>query len=359
MRSWSYCVGNPAYQLSRDTTKDTPVYNNFMDEAYKIADIVEMITPARFLFNAGATPKEWNKKMLEDEHFKVLDYEPDSTKVFQNTDIKGGVAIHYRDNSKVFGSIDTFTAYSELNGIRNKMASIQNFVSLNSIMYPYSTYTLSDELWKDFPDLKQSVEHIAKNRNNLSRKEKEGKLSNLRIITTNIFDLLPDLFYDNKPNDEHEYIQLLGRQNNSRCTKWIKRKYIVVGGNFDKWKVIIPKSNGSGAIGEVLSTPLVGVPLVGYTQTYLGIGAFDTESEAKNCYKYICSKFSRVCLGILKITQDNPPEKWRYTPIQDFSSNSDIDWNASISNIDKQLYKKYGLTQKEIEFIETNVKEMQ
>ena len=43
-----------------------PVYDRFMDEAYKVADVVVLITPARFLFNAGQTPKAWNQKMLED-----------------------------------------------------------------------------------------------------------------------------------------------------------------------------------------------------------------------------------------------------------------------------------------------------
>ena len=47
--------------------------------------------------------------------------------------------------------------------------------------------------------------------------------------------------------------------------------------NFDKYKIIIPKANGSGAIGEVLSTPLIGEPLIGHTETFISIGAFDTE----------------------------------------------------------------------------------
>lgn len=63
-------------------------------------------------------------------------------------------------------------------------------------------------------------------------------------------------------------------------------------------------------------------------------------------------------LGILKITQDNPPEKWKYVPLQDFTSNSDIDWSKSIPEIDQQLYRKYGLSREEIDFIETHVKEM-
>ena len=355
---FNYCIGNPPYQLNRDTTKDMPIYDRFMDVAYGVSDKVELITPARFLFNAGATPKPWNKKMLTDEHFKVLSYHANSSNVFTNTDIKGGVAIHYRDTKNIFGAIGTFTAYEEMNSLRNKMVAVQGFTSLNTIMYPYSTYTLSDDLWADFPKLKAEVEYIAKNRDKLSKEEKEGKLSNLRIITTNIFDLLPKLFFDKKPNDGEEYVCLMGRQNNTRCSKWIKAKYIDVGGNYDKWKVIIPKSNGSGAIGETLSTPLVGTPLVGYTQSYLGIGALGTEFEANALYKYICGKFARACLGILKITQDNPPEKWAFVPLQDFTPSSDIDWSKSIPEIDQQLYKKYNLTKEEIDFIETHVKEM-
>lgn len=63
-------------------------------------------------------------------------------------------------------------------------------------------------------------------------------------------------------------------------------------------------------------------------------------------------------LGILKVTQDNKKSVWKYVPLQDFTSKSDIDWTLSVADIDKQLYKKYGLTAEEIEFIETHVKEM-
>lgn len=63
-------------------------------------------------------------------------------------------------------------------------------------------------------------------------------------------------------------------------------------------------------------------------------------------------------LGILKRTQANTPGKWNWVPLQDFTANSDIDWSKSIHEIDLQLYKKYGLNQEEIDFIEKNVKEM-
>ena len=52
------------------------------------------------------------------------------------------------------------------------------------------------------------------------------------------------------------------------------------------------------------------------------------------------------------------PAVWRFIPKQDFTPNSDIDWTQSIADIDRQLYAKYGLDEKEIEFIETHVKEM-
>ena len=74
--------------------------------------------------------------------------------------------------------------------------------------------------------------------------------------------------------------------------------------------------------------------------------------------KYIQSKFARTLLGILKITQDNPAPKWKYVPIQDFTENSDINWSKSIPEIDSQLYKKYELSQDEINFIEDNISPM-
>ena len=64
-------------------------------------------------------------------------------------------------------------------------------------------------------------------------------------------------------------------------------------------------------------------------------------------------------LGILKVTQDNPPDTWRYVPLQDFTSKSDIDWSKSVHEIDLQLYKKYKLSKEEIKFIEEKVKAME
>ncbi len=73
---------------------------------------------------------------------------------------------------------------------------------------------------------------------------------------------------------------------------------------------------------------------------------------------YIRTKFCRAMLGILKVTQHNPPQTWAKVPLQDFTASSDIDWSKSIDEIDEQLYKKYKLEKPEIDFIEKNIKPM-
>ncbi len=177
-------------------------------------------------------------------------------------------------------------------------------------------------------------------------------------MSTNIFERLPYVFFDSAPNDGHDYIQIYGRLSNQRAFKYIRREYVSNVENLDKYKVLVPKSNGSGALGEVVSTPMIGTPMIGHTESFMSIGCFDTRNEAEAALKYIKGKFSRTMLGALKITQDNPPEKWAYVPLQDFTENSDIDWSRTITEIDQQLYAKYGLSQTEIDFIESKVREM-
>ena len=129
--------------------------------------------------------------------------------------------------------------------------------------------------------------------------------------------------------------------------------------NLFKYKLLVVRVNGTGALGEVLSTPIIAKANEGYTQTFIGIGAFNSREETENLLKYVKSKFLRTMLGILKITQDNNRDTWRMIPLQDFTVNSDIDWSKSVKEIDLQLYTKYGLDEQEISFIESHVKEME
>ncbi|MBE8787041.1 Eco57I restriction-modification methylase domain-containing protein [Enterococcus hirae] len=334
-------IGNPPYQNEGigEVARDEPVYNKFMEYAYNLADKVCFITPARFLFNAGQTPKKWNEKMLYDTHLKVEFYEQDSAKIFPNTDIKGGLAVTYRDRTKSFGPIITFTSTKELNSILNKVSKKSKY-SFNNLLYGKSSYKFSLKLYEDRPDL---IERVMQNEQ--------------RSISSNIFTKFPEIFFDEK--QKKEQVKILGRENNQRVFKWIDKDYIENHPNLYMYKVILPASNGSGAIGEVLSTPLIGEPFVGYTQTFISFGSFDNLNDAEHALKYIKSKFLRTMLGTMKVTQHNQSkEVWKNVPLQDFTSNSDIDWSKSIAEIDQQLYKKYGLNEEEINFIETKVKEM-
>ena len=153
-------------------------------------------------------------------------------------------------------------------------------------------------------------------------------------------------------------MQIFGLVKGERFYKWFRKDYVKEVPNLYKYKVMIPKANGSGAIGEVLSTPLCGTPLCGFTETFISIGETDSKDEAEATLKYVKTKFARAMLGILKVTQNNAKPTWKYVPLQDFTSSSDIDWSKSVHEIDLQLYRKYGLDEKEIEFIETHVKEM-
>lgn len=342
---FDYVIGNLPYQQDSvgANESDTPLYHLFYQASMQVANKVELITPARFLFNAGATPKEWNEAMLNDEHFKVLFYEPKSDKIFSNTDIKGGVAITYHDITRNYGAIKAFTAYSELNEIKRKVEAF-NENSLSDVITNRGLYRYSKLAYDEQPD-------------------ELVKTADARIAPS-AFERMPALFTDKKPNDGHEYIQIFGLLKGERYYKWFRRDYVKEVPNLLKYKVMIPKANGSGAIGEVLSTPLCGVPLCGvplcgFTETFISIGETDSRDEAEATLKYVKTKFARTMLGILKVTQNNAKPTWKYVPLQDFTPDSDIDWSKSISDIDQQLYKKYGLTPDEINFIETHVKEME
>ena len=335
---FDYVIGNPPYQEMLENTSDRPVYNDFMEASYRISDKVELITPARFLFNAGKTPKEWNQKMLNDPHLTVLMYEQQSAKVFANTDIKGGVVVTYRDETKNYGEIGTFTSYPALNAIVKKVVHKGSFSSIEDWIFVQNKFDL-EMLYTDHPEYRKIV----------------GSGGKEKRLTTPIFSQL-GVFSDERRNQTD--LKILGLISNKRFYRYIDPKYIEQHENLKKYKVILPKSNGSGAIGEVLSTPLIGEPLIGYTQSFISIGALDTKNEAEALLKYVKSKFMRTMLGVLKVTQDNNKSVWKYVPLQDFTAHSDIDWSKSVAEIDQQLYRKYDLTADEIEFIETHVKEM-
>ena len=337
-------VGNPPYQeATGKTVNDKPIYYLFMDIAFSLSDKVSFITPARFLFNAGATPQQWNNKILNDEHFKVIKYIQKSTDIFPNIDIKGGVTITYRDAKQNFGKIGIYSVFHELNSIKNKVWAVST-MSVSDVVLNRGQYRYSDKAY---------VEQSA------ALKKTPDKR-----ISTSAFERIPELFTEIKPNDGNEYIKIYGNIGSNRVYRWFRKDYLSPIDNLYKYKVMLPKANGSGALGEVLSTPLIGTPLIGtpligYTETYISIGETDSLAEAEAILKYIKSKFARCMLGILKVTQDNTKKVWQFVPLQDFTEKSDIDWSKSVTQIDQQLYKKYNLSDQEIAFIESMIKPME
>lgn len=361
MKKFFAALGNPPYQRPQEsqdieTSKKNfapPIYDAFMDAAFEVADCVELIHPARFLFNAGSTQKSWNEKMLSDPHFKVMSYEPDSAKVFPNlsTPIKGGIAITYRDESKDYGAIEVFAEFPEANTVTHKVISSTGFESLSNIVYSRTSYRLNESMHKDFPQARYKEDDFGNNVGLLSKGHDYD-------MASNIFDRLPMVFFDTPPADGHDYVRIIGRDGNKRIYKFIKRLYINDVANMEYYKVLVPQANGNGRFGEAISEPIIEGPHTGSTETFISFGAYQTKDEALATAKYLKTKFARMLLSMLKVTQNGNKPVWRLIPLQNFTPSSDIDWSKTIPEIDQQLYKKYGLSPEEIEFIETHVKEM-
>ena len=276
--------------------------------------------------------------MLNDSNFKILKYYNDSKSVFNDVGIAGGVVVSFYDRNKTYEPVKIFTSHDKLNSILRKVLDIQHDnLFLDSIIYVQNKFNLQ-VLNNDFPLLHREDKRL------------ESNIFNIEAFTS-----------EKVSNDD---IKILGLSGTERVYRYISSKYIDKSSkNLFKYKVALPKSYGTGIVHEGEAVSMIGKPLllepnVGYTRTFIGIGAEEDRKYAERILSYIKTKFCRVMLGVLKVTQDNNPEKWKYVPLQDFTDNSDIDWNVSISDIDKQLYKKYGLTREEIDFVETHVKEM-
>lgn len=343
---FDFCIGNPPYQEESvgDRLSDKPVYNYFLDAAFSVAHKVEMIHPARFLFNAGSTPKEWNKKMLSDNHFKILEFSPMSNDYFNGISFTGGVAISYFDVFSDFNPIDVFTVYPQLNSIKQKVVN-HNFSSFVNILFNENKFLLN-LLYSDFPDYVNFISSAGRERR----------------LTTNVLAKLP-LFSD-IPNSFPDF-KILGLIGGKRVYRYISQKYIDSNHKLlNSWKVIVSVANGAAGVicdvpVRIMGMPIIEPPGVGYTQSFIGIGPFDNKIQAENCSKYLQTKFVRIMIGLLKVTQLIHSDVWKFVPLQDFTDKSDIDWSKSVKEIDQQLYRKYGLTQDEIGFIESKVKEME
>lgn len=263
----------------------------------------------------------------------------------------------YRAENEKFGAIEQFVSDDNLRKILKHFPKSDK--NLPSIMFGgRSDLKFNDTFLKKYPEsINDRLKAIQSKHSSVEKlgpnEEYELKSPTLEVL---------NYVFAESVSDESQYYKILGLVGGKRVYRYIERLYMTPrypnNNNISKWKVFIPKASGNGVFGETISIPVIGEPWVSSTPTFISIGAFDTQTEAENAVKYVKTKLARTLLSVLKITQDIVPSKWAYVPLQDFTSNSDIDWSKSIHEIDKQLYAKYGLTDDEITFIETHVKEM-
>ncbi|WP_270773010.1 Eco57I restriction-modification methylase domain-containing protein [Pauljensenia sp. OF14-1SRA] len=332
-------VANPPYQKAMAGTSDRQIYPDFMDFAFRVSPLACFVTPARFLFNAGKTSKKWNRQVLSDPHVSVSLFEADSRRVFPVVEVKGGIAVTLRDTNVSLAPIGSFIPDHELRSIVARVHAItDNF--LDQIVFAPESYRFTSVLHVEYP---QAIERVS--------------AGHSFDVTTNCFDVLPEVFHDVA---HRGMIGVLGRQNNRRLVKFIDRRYVHDHPNLNAWKVALAKSNGAGKLGEVLAPPVLLSPGFAHTQSFISIGAFGTRKEAEELATFLHTKFARLLLGSLKVTQDNKRAVWANVPnlVSKAPADLSIDWESLVPVIDSQLADFFGLSKAEKAFVNERAQEM-
>ena len=324
-------VGNPPYQVMDGGNKSSaiPIYDKFVIIAKQLhSKYISMIIPAKW-YNGGRGLNDFRNNMLNDNSIsKLVDYS-DSNDCFNGVDIAGGICYFLWDNSysglcsvinnhngkrimkeRSLSEHKTFIRHSEAISIINKISS-QSTLFMNSQVSSQKPFGLRTYV---MPSKNGDIV--------LRYRGGKGPYSRAKINTG---------------------------------IEWI-----------DKWKIITSyltydhagRADKNG-MKRIISTMEILSPKEICTETYLVLSSFNSEFEATNCMVYIKSKFTRFLIAILTSTQHLSKANFAFVPIQDFTSNFDIDWTKSVAEIDRQLYAKYGLTDTEIAFIESNIKPME
>lgn len=339
-------VGNPPYQDTGGSggTNDAPIFQYFCQIATKISDeYVSLIIPSRW-FTAGRQHLigDFRKQMLNNNMIEQLHAFADSKDLFENVEIKGGLCYYLENKNNSFK-----TKYTYKRGNYNYIG----YVELNTFDIFIREPILKDIVKKvDSHRLKKNIGSVEKI---VSSNTPFGIPTNPKTSKKKQFKVF------NKKSDENATL-LFHIEKNKRKIEFISSKDITK--NTDdilKPKVFIPDGYGAGESfpHQILGQPELAEGNSVCSQSYL-YSAFNSIIEAKNFISYIKTKFFRSLVLSLKITQSAPSKVYRFVPIQDLTNNSDIDWSKSIPEIDQQLYKKYDLSQKEIEFVESMIKPM-
>ena len=337
-------VGNPPYQDTGGAggNNDAPIFQHFCRIASKVsAKYSSLVIPSRW-FAAGRENllAEFRKEMLNSGQVEKLIVFSDSSKLFSNVEIKGGVC-YYLENKNHEGKCKYILH-------RDNLVQ-ENEISLNAF----------DILIRE-PKLSSIVEKVEEVRNKLElstvdkiissdtpfgipSNPKESKKTPFKVYSNSSIEHNTLLYHIEKGVRKIEFVKL---------SEIIKNKNDV-----NKFKVFVTGAGGSGNDPKVMGDPEYAPKNSVCSQSYL-YSAFNTEEEAKYFIKYIKTRFFRVLVSAMKITQSAPSKVYKFVPLEKLNSSSDIDWSKSIPEINKQLYKKYGFTKEEIGFIESMIKPM-
>jgi len=313
-------IGNPPYQLqdAGESTGASPIYQLFIQQAKRLQPkYISMIIPSRW-FAGGKGLDEFREEMLSDKRIShLVDYH-DAADCFPGVEIKGGVC-YFLWNSSHNGPCEVTPVFS---GER----------------LPPSTRSLAE-----FDVLVRFNQQATVLRKILAR----GEVS----LQTSISKQKPFGFRTNF--DEYELEPFKG------CVKiyareaqgYIKRSLVSTNAIWiDKWKIIISRSYNGGYKfpHQIINRPIVAEPGSVCTETYIVLGVFETESEAKNLASYVRTKFFRFVVSFRKVSQDNPQDRFKYVPRLDFRRA----WS------DGELFDRYDIDEQERAFIHRLVKEI-
>ena len=337
-------VGNPPYQESDGGAQASakPIYHHFVNIAKQLNPNYScIIMPTRW-YAGGKGLDTFRDQMLNDKNISELHDFLNPEIIFPNTNNRGGICFFLRDknydNSEDLTKVFTYgdNLIPTLNS-RSLKTEDSDILIRHGIAVEILQKVKSNEKFKSFEENISSRRpfgldgNVVKNQT-IFRPTKKGLKS-------------PILCYG-----RGKQIGYLNKEQISKNTKWI-----------DKYKVFAPYANNIGTeLNDDNLNAFVGVPNTISTETYIVIGAdLDLNKEsANNLTNYCFTKFTRFMHSLPKVSQHGTSKTYKFVPLQDFTSKSDINWTKSIEEIDQQLYKKYKLSIEEIEFIEKMIKPM-
>ena len=332
-------VGNPPYQETLDSGRSLAkqLFPSFIEIGIKLnPKYLSLITPARW-FTADAQDNSFPKLrdfLRKNNHFSFL-FTHDGKKLFPNTELS---------------LVDYFLWDKDYTGDAYFVENTDN-----------QTNTLKRPLFENGIDIIIPQNNIV----SIIQKIKGTNFTPLNTITSgrDAFGIVGKNFESRSTAESFE--NAVAVQCAYEQVRFVARDSISKGTDFLKsYKVFTSKGNGGAGLltdgkpVNIIGKSYIGLPNMACTDSLIPFGKFKIITEAQNLQKYMSTKFLRFCVGILKVSQNLYQNVYSFVPLQDFTSNSDIDWSKSISEIDNQLYAKYGLSEDEITFIESKIKPM-